>query len=99
MECSQADGFEEISMRTQGRRDVGRVALDILVDLEEILCIRRSRDHVLVRVDDERVEDGVNGTGSVERHGRVLRFGVLSFSDGATNRHNFKLNLTTWPEP
>ena len=79
MECSQADGFEEISMRTQGRRDVGRVALDILVDLEEILCIRRSRDHVLVRVDDEGVEDGVNGTGSVERHGRVLRFGVLRF--------------------
>ena len=53
MECSQADGLEETSMRTQGRRDVGRVALDILVDLEEILCIRRSRDHVLLRVDDE----------------------------------------------
>ena len=66
-------------MRTQGRRDVGRVALDILVDLEETLCIRRSRDHVLVRVDDEGVEDGVNGPGSVERHGRVRRFGVLRF--------------------
>ena len=64
-----------------------------MVDLEEILRNQRSRDHVLVRVDDEGVEDGVNGTGSVERHGRVLRFGVLSFSDGATNRHNFKLTL------
>ena len=70
-------------MGTQRRSDVGRVALDILVHLEEIMRRRRSRNHVLVGVDDEGVEDGVHRTGGLERHGGR---GSLKICDGVRRR-------------